>query len=73
MSFIIYQVRLGGAAAGDQLAGQLTVGLGTGVVRGVRQDRLCRDGGIGELNGALDDGVEDLVSKGVNDTGQYLF
>src|SRR5680860_1509840 len=62
----------GCVTTGDQLAGQLAVRVGPGAGRGVAGDRLGRHGGVRELHGARDDGVEDLVPEGLHHPGDDL-
>src|SRR5690606_36636801 len=62
----------GGCTAGDELACELLVGVGTGVVRGVGEDRLGGDRGVGELHGAPDDGREHRGAERLAHARQHL-
>src|SRR5690554_1407548 len=63
---------LGDCATDDQLSSELTVGLGRRVLRGELGDRGGGDGGIRELHGAPDHGLEHLVAEGLDDPLQHL-
>src|SRR6478736_10366694 len=62
----------GGVAAGDELASQLPVGLGTCVGGRVGGDRLRGDRGVGELHGPRDDRAEDVVAERLDDARDDL-
>src|SRR5690554_764377 len=63
---------LGDCATHDQLSGELTIGLGCGMLRGELGDRRCGDGCIRELHGATDDGFEHTVTERLHDPLQHL-
>src|SRR5512139_2897424 len=52
-----------GCVLGDDLAGQLTVGLGPGRTRVQRRDRRTGHGRLGELHRLGDHGLVDLVAE----------
>ena len=56
----------------QDLTGQLTVGVSAAAGRGERRDGLTRDGGVGELHGAVDDGGEHGVTEGLLDGLEHL-
>src|SRR6476661_10837155 len=62
----------GRPTTGDQLSGQLPVRRGGAVRGGVGGDRLGGERGVGELDRAADDGVEDLVAEVVDDAAHDL-
>src|SRR6478736_8685926 len=62
----------GDRATEDQLPGQLAVRLRGLVLGGERGDRRRGDGRIGELHGARDDRLEDLVAERVDDALEHL-
>src|SRR5690625_54427 len=65
-------LRSGDVATVDQLAGQLAVVVGTGVIRRIGGDRLSGHRSIGELHRAGDHRLEDLGAEGLLYPGQHL-
>src|SRR5690606_34490998 len=64
--------RLRDRAARDELSRHLAIGLGRRVRRCVLEDGDPGDLRIGQLDRALDDGLEDLVAEGLDDALEHL-
>src|SRR5215207_2381885 len=63
---------LGCAAARNQFLGEPAVSVGPHMVGGIARDGFGGHGGVGELDGALDDGFEDLVPEGLHQAGDHF-
>src|SRR4029453_6669076 len=55
------------AAARDKFLCEAAVGVCTDVVTGIARNRLRGPGGVRELNGTLDDGLENFVTEGLHE------
>src|SRR4051812_39433659 len=62
----------GSCATGDQLSGELAVGLCGRVLRGEGGDRSPGDTGIGKLHRAADDRLEHRVAEGLDHALEHL-
>ncbi len=69
---IVHQKPVARGPADEHLTGQLAVGGGAHRTRVELGDRLTGQGGVGEADGPVDDGVEDLVAEALHDRREHL-